>query len=146
MDFGAQVEVDAGAAARIAEGMARVAGADGAIHPREMALIEGFRAEIPEGTEPAASPLPAGVGELYVRSLLMVGMADGRVSEVEGTLILKLAAEQGIDAAAVRAMSREVARHLFGALGSVQVFADEALGLAHALGLDEAEARELIGG
>jgi hypothetical protein len=146
MDFGAQVEVDASAAARIAEGMAQVAGADGAIHPREMALIEGFRAEIPEGTSPAPSPLPEGVRELYVRSLLMVGLADGRLSEVEGALILTLAAEQGIDAAQVRVLSAEVARHLFGALGSVQVFADEALGLAQALGLDEAEARQLIGG
>lgn len=138
--FDEDVPIDAAAAAVIARGMRAVARADGLIHQRELALIASFEHGLPaEGApnDPAlASPA---LRAAYVRSLVMVALADGRVSETEHQQILALSAEQGIDADAVEAEILAVKRRFLSVFAGVNVFRDAVVSVARDLGLPESE-------
>ncbi len=96
-------------AAVIAAGMMAVALADGEAHPREVAMIEGFRGELPEDVDPSGVLLEDDwERQVFVRSLLMVALADGKVSEDEERVIAELAQAHGVDADAVGQIRQQV--------------------------------------
>ena len=137
-------ELDSASAATFAQGMKVVACADGALHDRELALINAFEGGLPEGTEPG--PLEGEeVCRAYLQSLIMVALADGMVSDVEYVEIVKLAAEVGLDQATVDGEVVEVKREFLRTFAGVRIFRDAVVAIAKELGLDEAEVDKLKG-
>jgi uncharacterized membrane protein YebE (DUF533 family) len=132
------IELEAGAAAIVAAGMKAVARADGHVHQRELALIGSFEAQLPKGEGPADA-LPAALHELYVRSLVMVALADGRITPVEEQVIEELAAGHGISSEAVAAVILAVKREFLQVFAGVHVFRDAVVAIAADLGLPESE-------
>lgn len=138
--FEQDVDLDAAQAAFVAQGMRRVATADGHIHERELNLIAAFEAELPEGSASSAPDLSdEAVREVYLRSLILVALADGRVSEAERTVIVELAGEVGIDAAHVDACVLIVKRRFLQVFAGVNVFRDAVVKVAGDLGLPASE-------
>ncbi len=139
-------DVDLGhaAAAAIARGMRLVAQADGMIHVRELALIATFESSIPEGVEPLRD-LPPEVVDVYVRSLLMVALADGRISPREEEVIAELAAEHGVEADALEAATGEVKRTFLAHFRGRSAFRTAVVQVAMDLGLPQREVDALRG-
>ena len=132
------VELDAGSAALIVAGMRAVAEADGQVHQRELALIQSL--------ESALLPAPSGEAKaldseelraVYLRSLIMVGLADGRLSDVELDVIRDLAGSVGISGVDVDSCVVDVKRFFMQSLSSVKVFRDSVLEIARDLELPE---------
>ncbi len=136
------VDLDASAAAVIAQGMREVAQADGVIHQRELQLIATFEADIPPGGD-ADAALDDEVKPLYLRSLIMVALADGVITDKEAERINALADAQAIGRAMVHSETLEVKRWFLQAFQGVSIFRDAVVRVANDLGLDESEVAAL---
>lgn len=136
------VDIDATSAAVIAQGMREVAQADGMIHQRELALIASFEADIPPGGD-ADGELPDAIKEVYLRSLIMVALADGQITDNEEERIMALADRQAIGRGQVHAQTLEVKRFFLQAFQGVHIFRDAVVRVARDLGLDESEVAAL---
>lgn len=120
------VDLDAKTAAAIAVGMRKVAIADGdQLHPNELSLIEEFEKDIPTGTEPSVSIWDASVREVYLKSLVMVALADGRISPVEREVIEDLAKSVGADNEDVSSAMQSVKREFLAVFSGVTHFRDQ---------------------
>lgn len=121
-----RVDVDGPAAAVIAAGMKAVARADGDVHPRELEMIHAFETEVGvDGVPDARSSLATeGLQETYVRSLVMVALADGVVSDEERRVIQALTAAVGIDTATLDRLTREVKEWFLARFDGVSVFSE----------------------
>lgn len=131
------VDVDAAAAFVIAAGMRAVAEADGVVRPSELALIEAFERGLPE--PPATLQAKLGdplVVDSYLRSLVMVALADGQISPVEHDVIVKLAEAQGIGIGDLERVIYDVKRTFLDFFDGVTVFSDARRQIAAELGLD----------
>ncbi|MEQ1502293.1 MAG: hypothetical protein ABMB14_08675 [Myxococcota bacterium] len=137
--FETSVPIDAPAAAAIARGMRAVARADGLIHQRELSLIASFEAELPAGEDGATATLTGSVRAVYLRSLIMVALADGVISEAERVVIGELASEHGIPADEVEVETLSVKRRFLSTFAGVDVFRDAVVRVARDLGLPDAE-------
>ena len=138
MNLNTSVDLDAKTAAVIASGMRKVALADGEVmHPNELTLIEQFESEIPEGTPTTATIGDAGVREVYLKSLVMVALADGRISDRELEVITDLAASVGADAADVEETTRAVKQEFMSVFSGVTHFRDQVKSVASELGVDD---------
>lgn len=137
--FETDVPIDAASAAVIARGMRLVARADGLIHQRELSLIATFESALPKNAAPNVSVLPAELKSVYIRSLAMVALADGRISDVELQQIVDLAAEQGMDPAEVDTELLAVKRRFLSVFAGVNVFREAVVNVARDLGLPESE-------
>lgn len=137
--FETEVPIDAAAAAAIAQGMRQVAQADGLIHHRELALIASFEAGVPEAADVAGAISSGPLRTVFLRSLIMVALADGRISEAESARIRELAQEQAIAEAEVEAEILSVKRRFLSVFAGVDVFRDAVVRVARDLGLSEAE-------
>jgi hypothetical protein len=123
-----------------------VASADGHLHPRELALIASFESELPErsGALGSLSEDPA-LRQVYVRSLVMLALADGRMSDVEREVIGELCDRQEISAEDVEAEILVVKRRFLSVFRGVSVFRDSVVRVARELGLPEDEVAALGG-
>jgi uncharacterized membrane protein YebE (DUF533 family) len=137
--FETEVPIDAAAAAMIARGMRQVAQADGMIHQRELALIASFEAGVPEVSEAEEVIRDQALRTVFLRSLIMVALADGRISEAETARIEELALEQGIPESEVEAETLSVKRRFLSVFAGVDVFRDAVVRVARDLGLPDAE-------
>ena len=133
------VELGPQEAAFIAQGMRRVAQADGLIHEREMNLIAAFEADLGNVEVSGQPNLGAEVQLAYLRSLIMVALADGVISATEDDEIRSLANEAGIDASVVDQEILTVKRRFLDVFAGVNVFRDAAVRVAEDLGLSPAE-------
>jgi len=141
----ADVDLDASAAAAIASGMRQVAQADGMIHQRELSLIASFEADLPGGGDPEAPLQSDAKKQVYLRSLIMVALADGVITDKEEERISALAEAQGIGRAQIHAETLEVKRWFLRAFQGVHIFRDAVVRVAQDLGLDEEEDDALRG-
>lgn len=133
-------DLSAEAARAIADGMRVVALADGEIHQLEMALIEGFAVDIPTLEVVPEDVIDSdALRDAYLRSLVMVAVADGQVSPVEEQVILQLAGAVGRDADAVSACIREVKLSFLERFAGVRHFAESVSQIAADLGLSESD-------
>ncbi|HHO54362.1 MAG TPA: hypothetical protein ENK18_26695 [Deltaproteobacteria bacterium] len=138
--FDEPVELDAAQAALIAEGMRAVAGADGLLHERELALIASFEAELPEPADAGQAVLGSELLQrTFVRSLIMVALADGTLGTREREVIRELAAAQEIGDAVIDACVIEVKQRFLKVFAGVDVFRDSVVQVALDLGLAESE-------
>lgn len=138
--FETAVPLDAASAAVIARAMRAVARADGVIHQRELNLIASFEAGLPpDTTAPAVLADDDSLRSLFVRSLVMVALADGVISDAELAEIRTLSAEQSIDADRLDAEILVVKRRFLSVFAGVNVFRDAVVRVARDLGLTDAE-------
>lgn len=135
------ISLDGPAAAVISAGMKAVAKADGDVHPRELQMIEAFEADLPsiDVPDPRAALGSKDVRDAYVRSLVMVALADGTISEPEGAVIRELSTAMGLTDADVDEAILEVKRWFLKRFAGVTVFRDTVEQIARDLGLDPAE-------
>lgn len=131
-------DFDANVAAAIAAGMRDVAMADGSMHQRELSLISAFEGEIPAGTEAAdlSALTDEAVRTTYLKSLVMVALADGVISDSESTVLATRAAAVGVDADGLEALTNEVKREFLATFSNVRIFADSVKEIAESLGLE----------
>ena len=141
------VELSARAAHTIAAAMRLVAEVDGN-HPQEMALIAQFEGGLPEGGEGAldldALDTPE-LREAFLRSLLLLALADNEVSDGEGALIRDLARQAGLSDDDVGRVQREIATVMLSMFQGVHVFRDRAVSLGRQLGLDDESIGRILG-
>ena len=132
------------AAAVIGRDMRLVAEADGVLHARELSLIDVYMDAIgdrlPEGF--AAIDTEA-LKRTYVRSLVMVALADGKVSEEEHALIVRLCANIGVTAARIEQAIDEAKKEFMSIFSGLQVFRESMRGVGHELGLSDSDIDDL---
>jgi uncharacterized membrane protein YebE (DUF533 family) len=132
------VDLDAKTAAAIAAGMRKVAVADGeALHPNELSLIAEFEKDLPDGT-PATSVAiwDAQVRSVYLKSLVMVALADGQISDTERAVIEDLALGVGADQADVVSAMNDVKQEFLAVFSGVTHFRDQVEQVAEELGVE----------
>ena len=137
--FDTEVPIDATAAAVIARGMRDVAQADGLIHDRELALIASFEAGVPDTSAGGDAVIDEGLRPIFIRSLIMVALADGRISEPELDRIRELATTHEIPETQVDEEILSVKRRFLSVFAGVDVFREAVIQVAKDLGLPEAE-------
>lgn len=139
-DLHEPVDLDARAARTIAAGMRQVAAADGD-HPNELALIQAFEQELPPG-ESAEVDLTAlktdGAKEVFLKSLVLVALADGRMSEEEVLVIQAYASQLGLGEDVLTDLIQQVSVMMLGHFSGVIHFREQANAIGRALGLDDA--------
>lgn len=134
------MSIDARTAAAIAAGMQAVALADGEAHPRELALVAAFRAELPQGIDTSRVRITSDVARhALVRSLVGVALADGRVSDDERVVIDEIARAHGA-ADLVEPTIAEVRREMAATFAGARHFEAEARAIVRDLGLSGEEA------
>ncbi len=133
------VDLDAAAAHTIAAAMRAVARCDGE-HPRELALIDAFESELPAGggALDLGAITGAGAREAFLKSVVLVAYADGRVTTRERELIAGYAAELGVSDAELTAVWTDIASSLLSTFSGVRAYRDEVVSLGRSMGLDEA--------
>jgi uncharacterized membrane protein YebE (DUF533 family) len=137
VDLNPAPDLDANTAAVIAAGMRKVALADGDVmHPNELSLIEQFEQDIPEGTKPVATIGDASVRTVYLKSLVMVALADGRISDSENAVITDLAKSVGADDDDLSSVTEAVKREFLAIFSGVTHFRDQVQELAEELGVE----------
>lgn len=141
------VDIDAAAAHTIAAAMREVAACDGD-HPRELELIEQFDADIPgeQVSEVDLSTLrTAAHREAFIKSLMLVAYADGRVSEQERDLIRSYSARLGMPEPALTRAFTEVASALLSTLAGAKTYRAQVVALGAAMGLSSDTVETVLG-
>lgn len=123
----------------IAIGMREVARADGA-HPSELALIEELEKDIPAGDgEIHLEALDTEAArEAFIKSLVLVAYADGKVTDREREIVNHYASNLGISAVKLEEAWIEVASALLSHFSGVKLYREHVLQLGRDLGLSEA--------
>ena len=128
------------AAAAIYAGMMRVALADGVLETEELALLKQFGDGLATGG--ASSDLSVlDTDELkwaYLRSLLMVALADGEISEAERTVVNNDGVRLGIEASDIALSIVEMKRYFIRNM-SDDIFVDAVLKVATEMGMSPEE-------
>lgn len=139
------VDLDADAAHTIAAGMRAVARADGT-HPKEEALINAFEADLPPGpTEVDLSTLrDAAHKEAFLKSLVLVAYADGKVSDAERGVIEGYAAALGADTPSLTRVFADVASSLLSRFSGVQIWRHEVNEIGRQMGLADAAIEQAL--
>jgi len=127
------VDFDEKTAALIAKGMMAVAKADGDIHPREIALIQAFQADVPISDLDEDAVLEPGSGATYLNSLVLVALADGHITPEEHTIINELAQKHGLSSDDVETSINWAKSYFLEAFSGVEIFKDSVTEIAESL-------------
>ena len=152
LELFADLDLSTEAAAYIAQGLRALAACDGT-HANEIALVEEFERGL--SLEPGdGDSFDLGTGgplgteaekELFLRSLQLLALADGRISSREKVWIDDAAAGLGIDDGRKDELAIEAKKFLLGSLAGVKAFYQQAYGVGRSLGLAEADILEILG-
>ena len=140
------VVLDEAAAAVIGRDMRVVAEADGILHVRELSLIDAFVSELPDSDVDVDGYGSICTDELrmtYLRSLVMVALADGKVSEEEHEVILELSAKVGLPAATVEKALDEAKREFMSIFSGLKLFRDSMRTVGRDMGLSDEDIDDL---
>jgi uncharacterized tellurite resistance protein B-like protein len=145
------VELSNEAASWMAQGLRALASCDG-LHTSELALVEAFERELGlDPTDPAdfsasANPLTGDTEtELFVRSLQLMALADGRISAKEDEWIAGVAGALGVADARRAELAVESKKFLLGSLAGVSAFRAQAEQVGRSLGLSDADIASVLG-
>lgn len=139
------------AASYIAQGLRALAHLDG-LHTSELALVEAF--ERAYELEPAdgkdfdpsgGGPLEGEEKEIFLRTLQLMALADGRISGSESKWIEEVSAELDIPAERRAELERDAKKQMLGSLSGVTAFREQAVGVGRSLGLSDADIDEVLG-
>ena len=138
------VVLDEEAAAVIGRDMRLVAEADGILHARELSLIEAYMGPLGESEAVGFEAINSeDLKTTYLRSLVLVALADGKVSVEEHALIVKLCAEIGLTASRVEDAIDEAKKEFMSIFSGLQVFRESMRGVGHDLGLSDNDIDDL---
>ena len=134
-------DLDQETASFIAAGLRELASADGT-HPSELALIEAFEQEVGAtsanfdltGDHPLRTPE---LREMFMRTSILLALADGKISEVEGELIGRWSRTLEIDVAGLAELYRQVKKTMLGHFQGATLFREQAMEIGSELGLEE---------
>ncbi len=148
----ADLDLSKDAAAYIAQGLRALAGCDG-LHNNELALVEEFERGVgidPTDADDFASagggPLESGEQrEIFLRSLQLLALADGGISDREKEWINTVCADLGISGDRRDELAVEAKKYLLSSLKGVRAFRAQAIGVGRSLGLSEADIEEVLG-
>lgn len=118
------VSVDGPAAAIISAGMKAVAKADGDVHHNELGLIQAFEDGLPdEPVVDAKATLNSDeLREVYARSLVLVALADGVISDEEDRVIRELCASMEVSQTTLHTATFEAKQWFVEQFSGVTVF------------------------
>lgn len=142
----AEVPMTRASLAYVAKGLRECAMVDG-IHAREVELVEMFEAaaglesEV-DSTLDAGGPPPFVTDterELYLRSLLLLCLADGAVSDGEGAYVAEEADRVGVSSVRLFQLDREARMYMLSGFRGVRAFRDQAEKVGADLGLTPEE-------
>jgi hypothetical protein len=138
------VVLDEAAAAVIGRDMRIVAEADGILHVRELSLIDAFVKSLPDEDAGEYACINTDALRLtYLRSLVMVALADGKISEEEHAVILVLAAKVDLSAEAVEEVLEEAKREFMSIFAGLKLFRDSMRTVGQDMGLTEEDIDDL---
>ena len=138
------VRIDAPTAAIIAHDLRQVAEIDGHLHERELSLIEAFERELPTDSVPQDALLETDeIRKAYLRSLIMLALADGEIAIEEHELILQLAERRGISNEEVEDATAKIKKEFFSIFAGVKLFRQSLMGLAEGMGMSANEVEEM---
>ena len=134
----------------MASGMRSLAGCDG-YHTAELALVDEFERglglERTDGSSFDArhSPLESAEEvEVFIRSLQLMSLADGRRSSREQEWLDGVCECLGVSAERKDKLEREARMYLLSSLHGVTTFRDQAISIGRSLGLSEEDIAEAL--
>ena len=150
MEFFPETDINPVQAEAIARGLFAVARADGAVHPIELTLIQGFYNDTVGGSPSQLASLERGidiepallataisspqVAQLFVKTALLVAYADNGCSPAERGVIGRYADELGVTGEEVAHLDQAVKEFLVGQLAHLSNV-DAAVEVARKLGV-----------
>jgi hypothetical protein len=138
------VVLDEAAAAVIGRDMRIVAEADGILHVRELSLIDAFVGALPDVEVEGYECISTDELRLtYLRSLVMVALADGQVSDEEYEVILELAANVGLSNTEVDRVLSEARREFMSIFSGLKLFRDSMRSVGRDMGLSDEDIDDL---
>jgi hypothetical protein len=148
MPFMKATEIEAAAARTIAAGMREMSIVDGA-HPGELALIEAFEADIPEGAGEGVVDLDAlsspELKEAFLKSLALVALVDGELTVQELDLLRGYADPMGLSDEQIGRVVGEVSEVMLSVFSGVKIFRHQAESIGRTLGLDDRAIARALG-
>ena len=143
-----RVELDQGAARFIAAGLHELAAVDG-VHELEIRLIREFEQGVEGDPVPfdldGQHPLEtAELRELFMRSAILLALADGKISELEGDLIGRYAHKLAVRPERLAELYRDVKMYLLSTFEDATLFREQVEDIGRDLGLDDAEIKQTL--
>jgi len=140
-DIFGEIELDRETVSFIAAGLRELAAVDG-VHEAELALIEEFEKGIGVVETPfdltAEHPLDSPeLRELFMRSAILLSMADGEIGELEGLHLGRYASQLDIDVKRLAELYRDVKVFLLSAFEGAEIFRDQAERIGEEMGLED---------
>jgi len=139
MQFMKATEIAAPAARAIAAGMREMSVVDGE-HPGELALIEAFEKDLPDGpaagVDLAALDTPE-LQEAFMKSLALVALVDGGLSEQEMTLLRDYAGKLSLTEEQNIAVITAVSEVMLSVFSGVRLFRQQAISIGRHLGMND---------
>jgi len=147
----ADLDLSKDAAAYIASGLRALAACDG-LHNNELALVEEFERGIGIDATDAADFQSAGGGplasgrerELFLSSLQLLALADGRISSREEAWIDGVCTDLGIAGGRRDELAIQARQYLLSSLAGVSAFREQAEGVGRQLGLTPEQIAEVL--
>jgi hypothetical protein len=146
-----ELEITPESAAWMASGMRALAGCDG-FHTAELALIDEFErglgvdASAADDFDARTCPFDSEQErEVFVRSLQLMALADGRKSSRESEWIDRVCGCLGISDERKDALERDARKFLLSSLAGVTAFREQAVSIGQSLGLSDEDIDEVLG-
>jgi len=140
MQFMKATEIAAPAARAIAAGMREMSVVDGE-HPGELALIEAFEKDLPDGpaagVDLTALDTPE-VAEAFMKSLALVALVDGALSDLEMNLLRDYAEKLALSDEQIVGVIGAVSEVMLSVFSGVRLFRQQAVAIGRHLGLNDA--------
>ena len=141
------IELDAAQLTSIAAAMKEMSAVDGEIHPEELAMInqltEGF--DVGEQSEVDVSLFQnVQQKDIFLKSVALVALADGKVLAEEKALLEKFSAQLGLDAGYGQSIMTEVGIALLSYFRGVTVTRAKMEDIGRQLGLGDAEIAQAL--
>jgi len=145
------LEISKESAAWMASGMRALASCDG-FHTAELALVDEFERGLgidpTDGADFDARTCPfdsTQEREIFVRSLQLMALADGRKSSREGEWLDRTCDCLGIPEERRTELERDAKKFLLSSLSGVTAFRDQAVSVGESLGLSAEDIDEVLG-
>ena len=117
------IELDSSPNASIAAAMKEMSAVDGEIHPDELAMIEqlteGF--DVSDNAEVDVSLFQDTAKDIFLKSVALVALADGKILAEETALLEKYSVDLGLDSGYGTAIMTEVGKALLSYFRGVTV-------------------------
>jgi hypothetical protein len=144
------VDINKDEAVWIAQGLRALASCDG-LEAAELAMVENLEQELEIAStahdrfDADASPLRGDAQQaVFVRTLVLLSLVDGRVSTRETDFIVDVCKRMGLSDARREELEVDAKKYLLASLEGVRHYRDQAVAVGKRLGLSEAQIDEAL--